>query len=143
MMNSQLPSDAPQRADPQSFRGRSLAASLTVNDLEKSTAWYQDVLGFTVDKRHDRDGKLIAVSLIAGTVRLLLTQDDGARGDRTKGEGFSLRITTAQSVDDVARRIKERGGTLDLEPTDMHGARVLRVHDPDGFKFAISSEPKP
>jgi uncharacterized glyoxalase superfamily protein PhnB len=137
-----MPPNSPVRADPQSFRGRSLSASLTVNDLEKSVAWYQDILGFTISRRHERDGKPVAVSLIAGTVRLLLTQDDGARGQRAKGEGFSLQITTAQNVDELAQRIKARGVTLDLEPTDMpHGARVFRLHDPDGFKFAISSEP--
>ncbi len=139
-MSTQLPPDAPKRADPQSFRARALAASLTVKDLEKSTAWYHDVLGFHVDKRHERDGKLIALSIIAGTVRLLLTQDDGARGDRAKGEGFSLQITTAQNIDDVAQQIKARGGKLDLEPTDLpHGARAFRLRDPDGFKFTISS----
>jgi catechol 2,3-dioxygenase-like lactoylglutathione lyase family enzyme len=114
---------------------------LTVNDLEQSVAWYRDILGFTIDRQHERDGKLIGVSFIAGNVRILLTQDDGARGERSKGEGFSLYITTAQDVDELAERIKTRGGKLDLEPTDMHGTRAFRLHDPDGFKFTISSEP--
>jgi len=71
------------------LRGVSLSPSLTVNDLEKSLAWYQDVVGFTVDRKHERDGKLRAVSLRAGAVRLLIGQDDGAKGwDRVKGEGF-------------------------------------------------------
>jgi|SRR5687768_37187 uncharacterized glyoxalase superfamily protein PhnB len=139
-MSTQLPPDAPKRADPQAFRGRSISASLTVNNLEQSAAWYQNVLGFHVDRRHERDGKLIAVSFLAGKVRLLLTQDDGSRGDRVKGEGFSLYITTAQSVDDLAQRIKERGGTLDMEPTDMHGSRAIRLRDPDGFKYTIASD---
>lgn len=140
-MSSQLPPDAPKRAQPQSFRGRSLSASLTVNDLERSVDWYQNVFGFTVDRRHERDGKLMAVSFVAGNVRLLLTQDDGAQGQRSKGEGFSLQITTAQDIDELARKIKERGGVLDLEPTDFpHGPRGFRLRDPDGFKFTIASE---
>src|SRR5205823_9287802 len=74
-------------AEPQSFRGLVLSPSLTVKDLEKSLAWYQDVVGFTVDRKHERDGKLRAVSLRAGAVRLLIGQDDGAKGwDRVKGE---------------------------------------------------------
>jgi uncharacterized glyoxalase superfamily protein PhnB len=115
---------------------------LTVNDLQKSLAWYRDVLGFTVDREHQREGKLVAVSLKAGDVQLLLGQDDGAKGlNRVKGEGLSLQFTTAQNVDEIAKRIKEQGGTLDTEPTDMPwGPRVFRVRDLDGFKLVFSSE---
>lgn len=52
-----------------------------------------------------------------------------------------MQITTAQDVDELARRIKERGGTLDSEPIDTPwGARVFRLRDPDGFRLTISSE---
>src|SRR5262245_34427018 len=113
----------------------SLEAALTVKDLEASVTWYTGLLGFAIDRRHERGGRLIAVSLRAGAVRLLLAQDDGAKGlDRTKGEGFSLQITTTQDVDAVASRVKSRGWTLDTEPvTAPHGARVFRLRDPDGF----------
>ncbi len=135
------PEGANRRAEPQSFRARSLDASLTVKDLEKSLAWYQDVVGFTVDRRHEREGKLMGVSLKAGTVRILLTQDDGARGwDRAKGEGMSLQFTTEQNLDAIADRIKEQGVTLDTEPVDTPwGMRVFRVRDPDGFRLVFSS----
>jgi uncharacterized glyoxalase superfamily protein PhnB len=125
------------------LRARSLAASLTVKDLQKSLAWYADVVGFAVDRKHEREGKLMAVSLRAGDVRVLITQDDGARGwDRVKGEGFSLQITTDQNIDEIAKRIKEHGSSLDSEPADTPwGARVFRVRDPDGFKLVISSPP--
>jgi len=100
-------------------------------------------LGFDVDRRHERGGKVVAISLKAGAVRLLLAQDDGAKGlDRVKGEGFSLQITTRQRADDIAARIKLRGGVLDTEPMDMPwGPRVFRVRDPDGFRLTISSTP--
>src|SRR2546422_8552908 len=108
--------------------GRSLQASLTVKDLQKSLTWYVDLVGFTMDRRIERDGTLRGVALSAGDVRIILNQDDGAKGwDRTKGEGFSLQITTAQSVDEIARRIKDAGGSLEMEPKDMPwGARVFR-----------------
>ena len=140
--NSSTPLGAIPRAQPESFRGRTLSAALTVKDLEKSLAWYRDVAGFTVDQRHEREGKLLAVSLQAGDVRILIGQDDGAKGwDRVKGEGFSLQITTAQSVDDVAGQLKARGARLVSEPADMPwGVRMFRVEDPDGFKLTISSE---
>jgi len=123
------------------LQGHELTASLTVKDIEKSLAWYQDVLGFQVAQRHEREGRMVAVSLKAGQVRILIGQDDGAKGwDRVKGEGFSLQITTGQDIDSLARRVVEHGGALELEPTEMPwGARVFRLVDPDGFRFAISS----
>jgi uncharacterized glyoxalase superfamily protein PhnB len=49
-------------------------------------------------------------------------------------------ITTNQDVDQLAAGIKERGGTLEVEPATMPwGARTFRLRDPDGFRFAISS----
>jgi uncharacterized glyoxalase superfamily protein PhnB len=130
-----------RRALPEAFRGRSLSASFTVKDLDASLAWYRNVLGFTVDRKHERDGVVRAVSLKAGNVRILLGQDDGAKGaDRAKGEGFSLMITTAQNLDELAQAVKHRGGVLETEPTTTPwGARVFRIKDPDGFKLTISS----
>ncbi len=133
------------RAQPESFRVREMTASLTVKDLRQSVAWYRDLLGFTVDREIERDGKLRAVAVKAGAIRLLLNQDDGARGcARVKGEGFALQFIPSQSVDQIADRIKAHGGSLETEPADMPwGVRAFRVRDPDGFKFAISSERKP
>jgi uncharacterized glyoxalase superfamily protein PhnB len=125
----------------QPFIARTISASLTVKDLQTSLDWYQDVVGFTVDRRHEREGKLVAISLKAGEVSLLIGRDDGAKGlDRVKGEGFSLYITTDQNIDELANRIKAHGGNLLSEPADMPwGPRVFRVQDPDGFKLVISS----
>ena len=121
----------------------SLQASLTVNDLEQSLAWYRDALGFEVDREHRRDDRLFAVSLRAGTVRMLLTQDNGARGtDRVKGAGFSLQITTSQNIDAIAARVAQTGTQFETEPTDAMGVRMFRVRDPNGFLFVISS-PRP
>ena len=46
-------------------------ASLTVKDVRASLAWYHNVMGFTVEKEYERDGKLLAVSLKAGSVQIL------------------------------------------------------------------------
>jgi PhnB protein len=140
---SSVPEHARKRADPPSFRARNLSASLTVNDLQRSLAWYRDIVGFAVDLMHERDGRLNSVTLKAGDVRLRLSQDDGAKGaNRVKGLGMSLHFATVQNLDEMARRIKERGGTLDSEPADMPwGTRQFRLRDPDGFQLAISSIP--
>jgi lactoylglutathione lyase len=132
------------RAQPESFRARTLGMSLTVKDLARSVAWYRDVVGFHVAQEFEREGQVRSVALMAGDVRILLNQDDGKKGwERSKGEGFSFQFTTTQDVDAIAKRIKDRGGKLESEPADMPwGVRMFRLLDPDGFKFAISS-PRP
>jgi uncharacterized glyoxalase superfamily protein PhnB len=133
---------AGDRADRPTLEASTLSASLTVADLERSLAWYTDVIGFAIERKHERGGRLAAVSLKAGAVRLLLGQDDGARGaDRTKGDGMSLQLTTSQDLDEIARRIEASGSVLETPPTDTPwGARVFRVKDPDGFKLVFSTE---
>ena len=132
----------PKRAEPESLRAKSLQASLTVKDVQASLKWYRDVVGFTVDQLYEREGQLRSVSLKAGDVRILLNQDDGKRGsDRVKGEGFSLMLTTGQGVDGIAQRIRDNGGALESEPADTPwGVRMFRLKDPDGYRFAVSSE---
>ncbi len=138
-----IPVGAPQRAQPESLRARTLKAALTVRDLQKSLAWYLDVAGFTIEQKHEYEGKVRAVSLQAGDVHILIGQDDGKKGwDRVKGEGFSLQLVTAQDVDTVANEMKGRGAILESEPADMPwGPRLFRLRDPDGFILVISSLP--
>ena len=144
------------RSEPESFRARTLSASLTVKDLAKSLAWYHDVVGFSVEREHRREGTLRAISLSAGDVRILINLDDGAKGwDRAKGEGFSLQMTTDQNVDEMAQRNQYYADVAAsiqkvTEEVVLNMARALyqrtglralmfRLRDPDGFKLTISS----
>ncbi len=140
-VSSTVPGDTRNRAEQESLRCLDLAVSLTVKDLQKSLAWYLEVVGFMIDRKLERDGVLRGVALKAGDVRISINQDDGAKGwERVKGEGFSIRLTTEQNIDEIADRIKAHGGILDTEPADMPwGARVFRLRDPDGYKLTISS----
>jgi uncharacterized glyoxalase superfamily protein PhnB len=139
--STNMTADSSTSSTASAFAAESMEASLTVNDLAKSLAWYRDVMGFAVDRTHEREGRLLAVSLRAGNVRILISQDDGSKGkDRVKGEGFSLQFTTTQDVDAIAARVKGAGGGLDTEPMDGRGARVFRLRDPDGFRLVVSSK---
>lgn len=130
-----------ESAAAEALHADALLASFTVRDVQASRAWYRDALGFEVEHEMVTDGVLRSVSVRAGAVRLLLNQDDGAKGwERTKGAGLSLTLTTRQSVDAVAARVVAQGGTLVTEPADMPwGVRMFRVRDPDGFALAVSS----
>ena len=130
------------RQQPESFRARGLSTGLTVNDLQRSIAWYRDVLRFTVKDRWEEGGKLMGVELVAGSASVMLNQDDFAKGrDRKKGIGLRLWLSTIQDIDALAKQIKGRGGVLDQEPKDMPwGARAFSISDPDGFKFSVVQE---
>jgi uncharacterized glyoxalase superfamily protein PhnB len=129
-----------QRAEPESFRARTFSASLTVKNLQKSVAWYRDKVGFHVGQKVEREGKLRSVLLKAGDVRILISEDEGVGGwDRVKGAGFTLQLTTAQDIDLLAQTIRQRGASVEAEPTDATGARAIRLRDPDGFKLVISA----
>jgi uncharacterized glyoxalase superfamily protein PhnB len=137
-------SPAKVRASAETLKMSSASPGFTVNDLEKSLAWYRDVLGFVVEERWEEGGKLAGVSLRAGDVTFMIGQDDWKKGrDRKKGEGFRLYCETKQDVDALAGKIKARGGTLDQEPHDEPwGTRAFALTDPDGFKITIARETK-
>ena len=133
-----------ERKQPETLRLRAVMPAITATDLQASLAWYRDVLGFTVAEEYKNEDTLMGVQLQAGSVQLMLGQDDFAKGrDRQKGAGLRFFCTTPQDVDQLAAAIKERGGKLAHEPTDQPwGTRDFGVVDPDGFNISISTEEK-
>ena len=107
-------------ATPEKFRGAA-SVSFTVKDIQKSLAWYHDVLGLGVERAVERDGKCVFIALKAGDVRISLNQDDGAKGwDRKKGQGFSVNIAVTEDIDAIANRIKASG-----EAEEVHRGGVV------------------
>ena len=135
------PPRQPRRTDPETLRLRSIEPSLTVNDLERSLRFYADVLGFFVGERWIDAGVLRGATLKAGACQLGLSQDDWSKGrDRKKGEGISLWLKTAQSLDSLARRIKAAGSVADGPTKESWGGHTLSVYDPDGFRLRFYEE---
>ncbi len=130
-----------ERKKPETLRLRQLIPSLTVDDIGASVDWYQNILGCVVADRMEQDGRLVGAVLEAGSTRILLGQDDFAKGrNRARGVGFRLYGVTAQDIDRLASDIQARGGTLLHEPTDQPwGARDFAIADPDGYKISIST----
>jgi uncharacterized glyoxalase superfamily protein PhnB len=129
----------PARRQPETLRLRGISLSLTATDLRRSIAFYRDVLGFMVGEEWRENGALAGAELTAGSVNVMVNQDDFAKGrDRLKGVGFRIRCHTTQDIDRFAAQIKERGGMLDQEPKDMPwGERIFMITDPDGFKLSF------
>ena len=115
--------------------------SFTVDDLQKSTAFYE-ALGFTVDERWEDNGTLLGVMMRAGKHQIGLSQDDWKKGrDRKKGIGMRVYLSTTQNVDEIAARARSAGIKLTSEPHDTEWkSRAFEVTDPSGFLLTISSE---
>jgi uncharacterized glyoxalase superfamily protein PhnB len=119
-----------------------IVPTLTVDDLQKSIAFYE-ALGFAIEDRWEEQGTLLGVMLRAGTTEIGLNQDDWKKGrDRKKGVGVRLSIsTTPSAVDEIARRARDAGITLKSEPHETEWeSRAFEVIDPSGFLLTVFSE---
>ena len=127
-------------ATPSALQAKTLSTSLTVNDVQASIRFFEG-LGFTIDETWEEGGKLLGVMMKAGEASIGLSQDDWKKGrDRQKGVGMRLFISTTQNIDDLAKRAKENGVTIDVEPHDTEWkSRAFEVTEPSGFKITISS----
>ena len=131
----------PPRKQPETLRLRSVSVGLTVNDVERSIAWYRDILGFVVLDEWKHEGKRLGATMRCGAVQIFLGQDDWKKGrDRLKGEGIRIYGRTVQDLDRLAAVIKAHGGVLTHDPkTESWGERDFGILDPDGFKITIST----
>ena len=120
---------------------KTISPSLTVNDLQKSIRFFEG-LGFAVDEKWEDKGVLIGVMLRAGQAEIGLSQDDWKKGrDRQKGVGVRISLSTTQNIDQLAKRVKDAGITLDSEVQDTEwGSRAFQVTEPSGFKLTIYSQ---
>jgi catechol 2,3-dioxygenase-like lactoylglutathione lyase family enzyme len=129
------------RGKPETLRLNSAGPSFTVNDIQRSLAFYRDVLGFTPKERWEQGGVLRGVEMVAGRVSFWLAQDDWKKGrDRVKGQGFRIYCETSQDVDLLAERVRTSGGRISEGPRDEPwGGRAFTVVDPDGFTITVAS----
>ncbi len=140
---AKAPKDRPRpRRQPETLRLRKLTPMFTATDLQRSMAFYRDVLGFVIGDEWRENGELSGCEIHAGAITFMLNQDDFKKGrDRQKGVGTRIWCHTAQNLDQLAAEIKARGGALDQEPQDMPwGDRVFMISDPDGFKLTFVQE---
>lgn len=132
----------PTRRQPETLRFRACFPGVTVNDLQRSIRWYRDVLGMSEGQTWENNGQMVGIEMKAGAITFYLTQDDFAKGrDRQKGIGVRLWARTAQDIDQLAARVKTRGGTLTMEVQDVGwGPRGFAIDDPDGYHLTIFQE---
>ena len=133
--------DRPSPEAAQGLRARSVTASFTADDLDRSVRFYTEGLGFEVEERHEEAGQPVFVALQAGEARLGIGQDDFAKGrNRLKGVGMRIWITTDQDLHVLADRVTAAGYTLAEKVGPLPwGPLAFAVVDPDGFALTITN----
>lgn len=122
---------------------RILHTMLRVGDLQRSIAFYRDVLGMTLLRTHDYpDGKFTLAFLGYGPeaeqAAIELTYNYGVERYEL-GTAFGH---VALEVDDAAAacaEIRRRGGTVVREAGPMkHGSTIIAfAQDPDGYRIEL------
>lgn len=120
---------------------------LTVRDLDVSSKWYQDVLGFVHIFTMPGPGgvpMLVHLRWMKYADLLLVISRDGQPVPEQCGAGVALNFTMFErpdpSVDSLSERAKGYGADVGPGPIDQPwNVRELTVHDPDGYKLVFTA----
>jgi catechol 2,3-dioxygenase-like lactoylglutathione lyase family enzyme len=117
-------------------------AALTVADLDKSRAWYQDVLGLELAFDEAAEGRRACVLILPGSGQAIGLVEHGP-GRRQPFDPtvvgldhVAFTVGSREGLDDWASRLDAKGvshsGAIDVPP----GA-ILNFKDPDGIALAL------
>jgi len=119
---------------------------LRVGDLERSIAFYRDVLGMELFSRRDYpDGKFTLAFLGYGRnpeqAEIELTHNWGVEKYEL-GTAYGHVALGVADIKAACEKIRAAGGTITREPGPMkHGTTVIAfVQDPDGYKIELIEE---
>src|SRR5689334_7833349 len=120
---------------------------LIVQDLQASSKWYQEALGFMHIFTMPGPGgapALVHLRWLKYADLLLAMPRDGKNIPEPRGAGISLNFTMFgrpdESVDALAGRAKEYGANIAAGPLDQPwNVRELTVLDPDGYRLVFSA----
>ncbi len=123
--------------------------AISVADIEAETAFYVDMLDFTVEKDASvRDGAVHFRWLTNGIQRIELVQAAGSQPGTAHPappghaavRGFTHLTLQTDDIAAVREALATRGANVTLEPTDVAalGIRVMYLTDPEGNAVEIA-----
>ena len=109
-----------------------------VKDLEKSIAFYSDVLGFKklFTMRHD-DGKIMLVYMKVNENQFIeLFPARSEQGENNQQGSYAHLCLEVEDINEIASEMKEKGIKLDVEPKQgKDGNYQCWIKDPDGNRI--------
>ena len=121
--------------------------AITVEDMERSVAFYSELLGFTILGQlmlNDNTFKIVYLRSGGASIELFAFKEKGKAvrvGAPDTDLGFKHVALRTDDVDGVTRRLKENGVTYTTEPTDATGdVRLAFFRDPDGNLLELVSD---
>ena len=122
---------------------RLLHTMLRVGDLERSLAFYTEVLGMRLLRRKDYPSGRFTLAFVgygdeADHTVLELTHNWDTSGYEI-GSGYGHIALGVEDIQGVCDQIRAKGGRVVREPGPMkHGSTVIAfVEDPDGYKVEL------
>jgi catechol 2,3-dioxygenase-like lactoylglutathione lyase family enzyme len=118
--------------------------NLTVNDLDRSIAFYADLFDLHVRWKGPLDGSRLAAHVGDERTYLALFQATGAGAvdhDYTR-PGVNHFGFVVDDLDDVQARLGGLGATVHLEADYEPGRRIYFL-DPDGYEVEVVEYPRP
>lgn len=125
---------------------RKLTPNLVVADVERSMAFYRDVLGFTVDATVPENPPHVFVSLTSGAVEIFLNAPEPAVAEYPafRGRPIGGTLTLFVEVDDVRgahESLKDRVTIVMPLVTQWYGLTEFAFTDPDGYVITFAQKP--
>jgi predicted enzyme related to lactoylglutathione lyase len=113
--------------------------ALKSKDLAATQTFYESILGFDAKGADEKMLCLRYNTEFPGVPTMLIF--DATDEDLVMGDCFDhLAIATTTSIDVQYKRIKESGGKIFMNPTEMFGKKVMGVIDPNGYKVVLAGD---
>ena len=116
-------------------------AIVFVSDMERSIAFYRDVLGFSFKERHHLGLpmlKQIAYLTLGDTTLELLDYVDPAPADPSLRIGYRCMALEVEDMDKALAFLAEKGVTPSVQPMDVGGGSLRgEIVDPDGLPIEL------
>ncbi len=127
---------------------------IMTNDLEKSTIFYTDILGFSISMKMEMAESGLSAVFVerAGSIIELMRYTGKKSPMRSKGYSIAIgehsipindHISfSVHNIPDTAVELKEKGVIFDLEPMELEGGiKLASFKDPDGVVIELIEHP--
>src|SRR5262245_8912200 len=128
---------------PQKLTATKLTPNLLVTNVERSLAFYEDVLGFTRGMTVPDQSPFVFASVTSGPIEIFfndrstVTKESPQMAGLASGGGNTMFIEVA-GVDGVHEQIKSRVNVIMPLVTQWYGLREFAFEDPDGYVITFA-----